>query len=412
LTQNISSEVALETKKLSKVFCKSKKNLILNKILSRSVEGFSALESVSVRICKGSCFGILGLNGSGKSTFLQLIAGILQPTKGEVIVNGRLSAIFELGSGFNLDFTGRENISLYASIVGLTEYLTKNIEEEILNFAEIGDFIDQPLSTYSSGMIARLGFSIRAFLKFDILILDEVLAVGDIYFQRKCIRLLERFKNEGKVIIFISHNIDQILELCDEAMVLDNGKVCFLGDPKKCAYHYYEIVNAMSAESFTKQDNFDEIDEYRPNYGKGRCSLKSFYCSGAKIKSNLLLQSLKDYEFMLLVNIKENLTGLEIALNLRTTEGTIISGRHFALGNHCKGDELKIRVHFKNMLNKGDYFLSCGITSEEKSTRIFENRYLDFVHITVPVCHQTVLSRFTGSFVMFDDIQLVDSVSN
>ena len=204
----------------------------------------------------------------GKSTFLQLIAGIVESSGGEVKVNGRIAAIFELGSGFNLDFTGRENIALYASIAGAQNNLTAEIESEILNFADIGDFIDKPLSTYSTGMIARLGFSVRAFLDFDILVLDEVLAVGDMYFQRKCIRLLEKFKAQGKTIIFVSHNINQVLELCDEAMVLHNGKLSIIGDPKECAYHYYEIVNKMRIQHKEKTNEISNLPTaFNSDYG-------------------------------------------------------------------------------------------------------------------------------------------------
>ena len=145
MNTNSSSEIAVETKNLSKVYSLDKKSLIFQKLLSRSEKGFCSLDDVSVKIRKGSCFGILGLNGSGKSTFLQLIAGVVQPSRGEVELNGRLAAIFELGSGFNLDFTGRENIALYASIVGAQNNLTAEIETEILDFADIGDFIRSSL---------------------------------------------------------------------------------------------------------------------------------------------------------------------------------------------------------------------------------------------------------------------------
>ena len=404
MNTNSSSEIAVETKNLSKVYSLDKKSLIFQKLLSRSEKGFCSLDDVSVKIRKGSCFGILGLNGSGKSTFLQLIAGVVQPSRGEVELNGRLAAIFELGSGFNLDFTGRENIALYASIVGAQNNLTAEIETEILNFADIGDFIDQPLSTYSTGMVARLGFSVRAFLEFDILVLDEVLAVGDMYFQRKCLRLLDKFKNEGKTIIFVSHNINQVLELCDEAMVLQNGKLSLVGNPKKCAYHYFEIVNKMRSEHNQTPSEISKIStEFNSDYGHGRCSLKSFKCSGRTTEKGFILDSFEDVELNFLIHVHESVQDLEFGLNIRTTEGTVISGRRFSLGSYSKDNELKISVVFKNMLNTGHFFLSCGLTSVFNEKRTFEVRYLDFQEISVSQVKNENL-RHTGSFMLFDEI--------
>ena len=409
MNTNLSSQVAVEAKNLSKIYPLIKNALFFKRLFSRTTKGFCALDKITFQVKRGSCFGILGLNGSGKSTLLQLLAGITQPTDGEVKVNGRLSAIFELGSGFNLDFTGRENIALYASVVGLNDYLTKEIEAEILNFAEIDDFIDQPLSTYSTGMIARLGFAVRAFLDFDILVLDEVLAVGDMYFQRKCMRLLEKFKNEGKTIIFVSHNINQVLELCDKAMVLDKGALSFFGSPKRCAYHYYEMLNMMRDQSLEPEENTVTVNEFKPNYGKGRCSLKFFNYSGQKIERGFVLPSLEDAEFNFLVDVHEDVEDLEFGLNIRTREGTVISGRRFRLGNCSKNDELNVRVSFKNMLNAGHYFLSCGLTSSHKRKRIFEARYLDFLDISVPEIDYKYDIKHTGSFILFDEIHLTTS---
>lgn len=404
---NLSKEIALEAKGLSKVYPLSKNSLILQKLFGISSQGFCSLDDVSVKIKKGSCFGILGLNGSGKSTFLQLIAGIVESSGGEVKVNGRIAAIFELGSGFNLDFTGRENIALYASIAGAQNNLTAEIESEILNFADIGDFIDKPLSTYSTGMIARLGFSVRAFLDFDILVLDEVLAVGDMYFQRKCIRLLEKFKTQGKTIIFVSHNINQVLELCDEAMVLQNGKLSIIGDPKECAYHYYEIVNKMRTEQKETNNEISNLNTaFDSDYGNGRCSLKLFKCSGRKGERGFLLDCFEDAEFNFLIHVHEEVQDLEFGLNIRTREGTVISGRRFSLGSYTKDNELNVSVSFKNMLNAGHYFLSCGLTSIQNEKRIFEVRYLDFQDISVPQVENKKNFRHTGSFMLFDEINV------
>ena len=180
---------------------------------------FWALRNVSLKVKKGETFGIIGCNGSGKSTLLQIICGTLPPTHGKVDISGRVAALLELGSGFNPEFTGRENVYLYASILGLTKEEINARYNDILLFADIGSFIDQPVKTYSSGMVVRLAFAVVAHVDADILVIDEALSVGDVFFTQKCMRFLRDFK-KTKTLIFVSHDTGAVLNLCDRAILL------------------------------------------------------------------------------------------------------------------------------------------------------------------------------------------------
>ena len=192
---------------------------------------FWALQGVSFQLQRGQTLGIVGRNGSGKSTLLQLICGTLTPTCGQVHVNGRIAALLELGSGFNPEFSGLENIYLNGTLLGLT---TSDIDarlDAILSFADIGDFIQQPVKTYSSGMAVRLAFAVQAHVQPDLLVVDEALAVGDEMFQKKCYAHLERLKAEGTAILLVTHSCPQILQHCDQALLLSNGQLRLMGSP-------------------------------------------------------------------------------------------------------------------------------------------------------------------------------------
>ena len=200
---------------------------------------FWALNEVSIDVRKGECVGIIGRNGAGKSTLLQIVTGTLTPTTGTVELNGRVAALLELGSGFNPEFTGRENISLSASIMGLSPQEAEAIYEEVVAFADIGDYIEQPLKTYSSGMMVRLGFAVQTMLIPDVLIVDEALSVGDVFFQQKCFRRIRELIDGGSAVLFVSHDMTSIRNLCDRAVLLRHGSVYFDGVPEDAASIYY-----------------------------------------------------------------------------------------------------------------------------------------------------------------------------
>ncbi len=213
------------------------KELVLRQIPPAEV--IQALQDVSFAVERGQCFGVVGANGSGKSTLLKLIAGTAQPTSGTVDVEGRISALLELGAGFHPDFTGRENARLNGALLGLTRRETEAAMPEIESFAQIGRFFDAPIKTYSSGMAARLGFAVAVHVDPDVLLVDEVLAVGDEYFQHKCYAKIAEVRGAGKTIVLVSHDIGLIQRLCDRAIWLDQGHVAASGTVREVATAYH-----------------------------------------------------------------------------------------------------------------------------------------------------------------------------
>ena len=192
-----------------------------------------ALRDVNFDIEEGECVGIIGTNGSGKSTILKIITGVLSPTEGEVKVNGRISALLELGAGFNMEYTGLENIYLNGTMIGFTEEEIDARLDDILAFADIGDFVHQPVKMYSSGMFVRLAFAVAINIDPEILIVDEALSVGDVFFQAKCYHKFEEFKNQGKTILIVSHDLSSISKYCDKVVLLNKGKMLAEGKSKR-----------------------------------------------------------------------------------------------------------------------------------------------------------------------------------
>lgn len=206
---------------------------------------FWALRDISVEVRRGECVGVIGRNGAGKSTLLQIITGTLQPTEGSVTVNGKVAALLELGSGFNPEFSGRENVYMNAAILGLDDEELEAKYQEIVDFADIGDFIDQPVKTYSSGMMVRLAFAVQAMVRPEILIVDEALSVGDLAFQNKCVRILNDLIDAGTTVFFCSHDISTVQRICTNAIWIDKGGVRMAGDPSDvCAAYESELLNS------------------------------------------------------------------------------------------------------------------------------------------------------------------------
>jgi lipopolysaccharide transport system ATP-binding protein len=210
---------------------------------------FWALQDVSFQVRRGETFGIIGRNGSGKSTLLQILAGTLSPTNGEVSVNGRIAALLELGSGFNLDFSGRDNVFLNGRILGLTQKEIAARYDQIVEFADIGEFIDQPVKTYSSGMFVRLAFAVQAHIDASVVIIDEALAVGDVFFRQKCYARLEQLRSSGAAILLVSHSMPEIEQYCERAILLDHGVRKFIGPSSDAAKHYYLLHQAVTQKA-------------------------------------------------------------------------------------------------------------------------------------------------------------------
>jgi lipopolysaccharide transport system ATP-binding protein len=214
---------------------------------ARAYRDFHALREVSFEIRRGEATGIIGRNGSGKSTLLQLIAGTLTPTSGTIEVNGRVSALLELGSGFNPEFTGRENVFLNGAIYGLTHAEMAKRFDEVAAFADIGDFIEQPVKTYSSGMMMRLAFAVAVTVQPDILIVDEALSVGDVFFTQKCFQRIREIVHRGATLIFVSHDTGSVQNLCDRGILLSQGQLMHDGAPEECVSRYFNLHQPTTA---------------------------------------------------------------------------------------------------------------------------------------------------------------------
>ncbi len=223
---------------------------------------FYALQDVDIKIKRGEIVGVIGKNGSGKSTLLKIISKVLVASSGSVYVNGKVSALLELGAGFNPEFTGLENIYFYSSVLGFSKNEMDSKLEDILSFAEIGEFINQPLKTYSSGMKARLGFATAIHVNPEILILDEVLAVGDALFRRKCFSKIGELFESGKTIIYVGHNIDSIKKLCTRAIFLDNGRVMCDGDTRSVAAEYHKFLFSKESQGEVRPESGRDGREY------------------------------------------------------------------------------------------------------------------------------------------------------
>lgn len=253
----MSSEIAIDVKNINKIFP------IYNKPADRLKEAFTrgrkkyhrefhALSNINFQVEKGTTMGIIGKNGSGKSTLLQIIAGTLSPTSGQIKLKGRIAAILELGAGFNPEFTGRENVFLNGAILGLTQEEIENKYEDIVSFADIGDFINQPVKTYSSGMFVRLAFAVAINVDPDILIVDEALAVGDIFFTHKCKNKMREIVDSGKTVLFVSHDILTIKSFCEQAILLEKGQIVLKGTGEEVADYYQK---SMHEENYQNKAN-------------------------------------------------------------------------------------------------------------------------------------------------------------
>lgn len=242
-----SSDVTIRVDHVSKLFRRQKQRTFKEMLpaLIRHGKGgvvdtFWALKDITFDVHRGEAFGIIGPNGSGKSTLLKLIANVSQPTSGTVEVSGRITPLIELGAGFHADMTGRENIYLNASILGLTKKQTEPLIQKIIDFSEIGDFIDEPVKHYSSGMYTRLAFSVAVHVPFDVLLVDEILSVGDARFQHKCIELMQDFKKNGKTILYVGHGLTQVEKICDRAAFINYGDLVCVGKPLDVIRRYAE----------------------------------------------------------------------------------------------------------------------------------------------------------------------------
>lgn len=368
---------------------------------------FWALRDVTFQVKRGETFGIIGRNGSGKSTLLQIIAGTLTQTEGTVFVIGRIAALLELGSGFNPEFTGRENIFMNGRIHGLTKRQIEDCYDKIIDFADIGEFINQPVKTYSSGMTIRLSFSVAANINPDILIVDEALAVGDAAFQRKCISYMESFSQKGGILLFVSHSIDQVRRLCKRAIYLKNG-TAILGEAKKMCDKYetdlfgsnangnntcdeseQKVVILYNNKKFRiNDDECYELPECAIQYGNGNAKIRRCWTTDAygnrKTVFSIDEKIIWCFEIVFNAVCKEFFYGLMI----KTKEGINLFGTNtlemgMPLSNANDGDITIVGFEIKSHLGAGEYFLNCSIAQGNTTNPVFLHRIIDAAIITI-----------------------------
>ncbi len=379
-------------------------------------EEFWALRDIEFEIKQGETLGIVGKNGSGKSTLLQIVAGTMTATTGRVETNGRISAILELGAGFNPEFTGVENARLNASILGIEQEEISARLPEIIAFSELGDFVYRPVKTYSSGMYIRLAFSIAINLQPEILIIDEALAVGDMRFQRKCFRKLEDLKNSGVTIMFVTHATDSVVTHCDRALFLQDGKAVAMGQPKMVVTRYLESLfdieqsQSSSARKINRPRAADEAGKYCINRDPKRdgCIARATYNASeyrwgsrnAEIIDYLLIAEDNNEIFhecgqgagaalYLAVYFHQDIENIIYGLTIKTLDGTAVYGTNSELKkmdtkDRARGEFAIIRFQLELDLIAADYFLSVGVVQRDANNNIdvLDRRY-DLIHIKV-----------------------------
>lgn len=340
---------------------------------------FWALKDVSFEVKKGETVGIIGRNGSGKSTLLQMICGTLSPTGGSIQTHGRIAALLELGSGFNPEFTGRENVYMNASILGLSKDEIEARFEEIVSFADIGDFIELPVKTYSSGMTVRLAFAVAINSAPEILIVDEALAVGDASFQRKCIRKISEMSEAGVTLLFVSHDTETVKQICIEAIYLARGRVIESGSAKLiCISYERDLFGASKISETIQVDALADSDLIDPEllqsdektYGDGRAQIINVAITDTHRKrTNSLLQN-KSYVFSYRVVFSASVAQPIFGMMITNREGTCVFGTntqlHSISSRHFReGDEIRIEFHITNHLGPGIFYLTCGVHSTD-----------------------------------------------
>jgi ABC-2 type transport system ATP-binding protein len=330
----------------------------------KTYEVQNVLKSISFEVYEGDFFGIVGKNGSGKSTILKLLAGIYTPTKGEVHISGKLTPFIELGVGFNPELTGRENVYLNGALLGFSRKEMRAMYQDIVDFAEIEKFMDQKLKNYSSGMQVRLAFSIAIQAQSDILLFDEVLAVGDAAFQAKCYSHFEKLKKNGKTIVFVTHDMEAVRRFCNRAIMLENGKIIASGDVGSVVDSYLEA-------------NINKLDNEKPfgveqsiSTDKSTLKIMDVWAEEKNIKKDVI----KEDAYSIAVKIKflKNCTNPIPGVILRNQQGLRVTASNTAwvgqeTGIFKAGDITIFKFHFPNVLEHGAYYISANVLSSDDS---------------------------------------------
>lgn len=377
---------------------------------------FYALNNLSFEVKKGETVGIIGTNGSGKSTILKIITGVLTPTTGEVEVNGVISALLELGAGFNMDYTGIENIYMNGTMMGFSKKEMDAKLQEILDFADIGDFVYQPVKTYSSGMFVRLAFALAINVEPEILIVDEALSVGDVFFQSKCYRRMEEIRQKGTTILMVTHDMGSIIKYCDKVVLLNKGNFVAEGAPGHMVDLYKKILagqmegleaakdvdsdfSGENAEKEQKEKTYQlphgklmkdslTINSNRTEYGDGRAKIYDLGLFDQR--GNLTNLLLKGEEFTIKEKIRfaAPIQSPIFTYTIKDKKGTDLTGTNTMFeGTDIKpvkaGDEYEVSFTQKMTLQGGEYLLSMSCTGFEQGEHTVYHRLYDVANITV-----------------------------
>lgn len=398
----------IEIKNLSKMYKlyeKPKDRLIESLGLSRKkrYQEHYALHDVNFDIHEGECVGIIGTNGSGKSTILKIITGVLNPTEGEVKVNGRISALLELGAGFNMEYSGLENVYLNGTMIGFSEEEIDARLDDILSFADIGDFIHQPVKMYSSGMFVRLAFAVAINIDPEILIVDEALSVGDVFFQAKCYHKFEEFKKQGKTILFVSHDLGSISKYCDRVILLNKGHLMDQGKPKAMVDLYKQLLvkqdpvkQVESAELQTQERNDGfQVNPDKLEYGEKEAEIVDFYVLDSKGRKSNNIEKGSTFQIKMKVRFHEDIQQPIMAYSFKNIQGTEITGTNTmyeeaVVEEPKSGKECIVTFEQKMDLQGGEYLLSFGCTGYRNGEFCVFHRLYDACNITVISAKNTV----------------------
>jgi lipopolysaccharide transport system ATP-binding protein len=400
---------------------------------------FWALRDISFDIKRGETVGIVGRNGSGKSTLLQMICGTLSPTEGTVETTGRIGAILELGSGFNPEFTGRENVYINASLLGLSKDEIDSRFDTIVAFADIGTFIDQPVKTYSSGMVVRLAFAVQAQTSPDILIVDEALAVGDAKFQAKCFARLKDLKEQGTSILLVTHSSEQVVSHCSRAILLDEGRMLDIGEPRRIVNRYLDILfgkqriedpleavkrpavtnknsNGAPSDLSWSADVFASRPLYNPHeyrWGDGKAKILDFSISANGENYPNLIHTGTTVTLRLSVQFLAQLQAPIFGVTIKTKEGMTVYGANSETLDATEfrdvggsSSTIQLQAAFRCSLAPGDYFISVGVATVSGGEVVPHDRRFDAIHLQV--AHQ---QKFFGLADLNLEMNLLDTRS-
>lgn len=367
---------------------------------------FYALQDVNIKVYEGECVGIIGLNGSGKSTLLQLIAGVLTPTSGSISITGKIAALLELGAGFNPEFTGRENIIFQCSIMGYTRTEIEKIVPSIIEYADIGDFINHPVKTYSSGMYVRLAFAVAINVDPDILIVDEALAVGDIRFQSKCMSKIREFRRSKKSLLFVSHDGGAVKSLCDRAYLLDRGRVVDEGDPDK-VFNFYNSLVAERDISASEINAHQKI-ALRQRSGNGRIRIDLIrildqedreidtFVSGSKVRIEIQAQ------------VNQDTDNPTFGILIRDRLGNDIFGtnnHHMSVNSGFLRANSRVKVTYEMPIDLGAGIYNVSVAAHSGEAHIEEN----YDWINEALIFRVVLSanrKFSGVCALYPSFEI------